>query len=220
MSRLSGYRRELRPASASRLVQVVEKVAMSESEKEQVKIVVTANGTDLDAPASPVFGRCPVYVFVDTETMHFEAIGNPERDTLRGAGFEAAEFVVERGAQAVVTGNVGPNAFSVFQSSGVPVYLSGRGTVREAVEAYETGRLQPVEGANVPTHSGTSGGIGVGVGRGVGRGRRPWDAVPPMPSTPFASREEEITALKETAQELRERLAQVLERLEHLEEED
>ena len=29
-----------------------------------MKIVVTANGTELDAPASPVFGRCPIYIFV------------------------------------------------------------------------------------------------------------------------------------------------------------
>jgi predicted Fe-Mo cluster-binding NifX family protein len=185
-----------------------------------VKIVLTADGTGLDAPASPVFGRCAVYVFVDTETMHFETVGNPDSDILRGAGFQAAEFVIERGAQAVMTGNVGPNAFSVLQSAGVPVYLSGRRTVREAVEAYKTGRLQPVEGANVPTHSGTSGGIGVGVGRGVGRERRTQDAVSPAPPTPPASREEEITALKETAKELRERLAQVLERLEQLEKED
>jgi predicted Fe-Mo cluster-binding NifX family protein len=61
-----------------------------------VRIVVAANGTDLDAPASPVFGRCPVYVFVDTETIHFEVMGNPELDTLRGVGFEAAEFIYRR----------------------------------------------------------------------------------------------------------------------------
>jgi predicted Fe-Mo cluster-binding NifX family protein len=191
-----------------------------ESEKEQVKIVVTANGIDLDAPTSPVFGRCPFYVFVDIGTMHFEAVGNSEFDALRGAGFEAAEFVLERGAQAVVTSNVGPNAFRVFQSSGVPVYISGGGTVREAVEAYETGRLQPVEGASVPTHSGASEGIGVGLGRGVGRERRTRDAVCSKPPTPPTSREEEITALKKTAKELRERLSQVLERLEQIENED
>ena len=185
-----------------------------------MKIVVTANGTDLDAPASPVFGRCPVYVFVDTETMHFEAMKNPEFDTLRGAGFEAAEFVVKRGAQAVMTGSVGPNAFGVFQSSGVPVYLSAGGTVREAVEAYETRRLRPVEGANVPTHSGSDEGVGVDVSRGVGRGRRTRDAVSSMPPAHPASREEEIAALKETAKELRERLARVLEQLEQLEKED
>ena len=183
-----------------------------------MKIVVTANGADFDAPTSPVFGRCPVYVFVDTETMHLKAMGNPEFDALRGAGFQAAEFVVEREAQAVVTGSVGPNAFSVFQSSGVPVYLSAGGTVRETIAAYKAGRLQPVEEANVPTHSGT--GEGMGVGRGVGRGRRTRDAVSLVPPTPPASREEEITALKETAKELRERLAQVLKQLERLEKED
>jgi predicted Fe-Mo cluster-binding NifX family protein len=195
-------------------------IRTTESEKEQVKVVVTANGTDLDTPASPVFGRCPVYVFVDTGTMCFEAVGNPELDTLRGAGFEAADFVVERGAQAVVTGNVGPNAFRVFQASGVPVYLSAGGTVREAVEAYETGRLQPVEGANVPTHSGTDEGIGVSLNRGVGRGRRTREAAPPGAPLSLGSREEEIAALKETARELRERLAQVLEQLEQLGNED
>ena len=182
-----------------------------------MKIVVTANETDLDAPASPVFGRCPVYVFVDTETMHFEAMENPEFDALRGAGFQAAEFAIERGAQAVVAGNVGPNAFGILQASGVPVYLSGGGTVREGIQAFKTGRLQPVEEANVPTHSGIGGGRGVGVDRGAGRGRRTRDAVSPAPPTRPASRAEEITVLKETARELRERLAQVLEQLEQLE---
>jgi predicted Fe-Mo cluster-binding NifX family protein len=184
-----------------------------------VKIVVPANGTDLDAPTSPVFGRCPVYVLVDTETMHFEAMENPEMSSLRGAGFHTPEFIVERGAQAVVTGNVGPNAFKVLQASGVPVYLSGDMTVRKAIEAYKSGRLQPVEEANVPTHSGTTGGIGVGMGDRMNGGRRTRDAVPPvLPMSP-GSREEEIAALRETAEELRDRLAQVLERLEQLEKE-
>jgi predicted Fe-Mo cluster-binding NifX family protein len=141
--------------------------------------------------------------------MHFEAMENPETGALRGAGTQAAEFVVERGVQAVVTGNVGPNAFKVFQVSGVPVYLSGSETVREAIESYKNGRLQPAEEANVPTHSGTSGGRELGMGR-------TWSAVPPMPSTPFASREEESTVLEGMANELRDRLAQVLERLEQL----
>jgi predicted Fe-Mo cluster-binding NifX family protein len=117
-------------------------------------IVVTANGTDLDAPTTLVFGRCPFYVLVDTETMHFEAMENPENSSLRGAGFHAPEFIVERGAQAVVTGNVGPNAFQVLHALGVPVYLFGGGTVRKAIEAYKAGRLQLIEGASVPTHNG------------------------------------------------------------------
>ncbi len=120
-----------------------------------MKIVVTANGADLDAPASPVFGRCPAYIFVDTETMQFEAAENPAVTAGGGAGIQAAQFVIERGAQAVVSGSVGPNAFNVFQAAGVPVYLFGGGTVREAVEAYKAGKLQSVAGANVQAGMGT-----------------------------------------------------------------
>jgi predicted Fe-Mo cluster-binding NifX family protein len=119
-----------------------------------MKVAVTANGVDLNAPISPVFGRCPTYILVDTETMHVEAMVNSGKRSLRGAGFDAPELIAERGAQAVVTGSVGPNAFRVLQDLGVPVYLYKRGTVREAIDAYQAGQLQPAEGANVPTHSG------------------------------------------------------------------
>jgi predicted Fe-Mo cluster-binding NifX family protein len=43
----------------------------------QVRIVVTSSGADLDGLASPIFGRCPAFVFVDTETISFEAVENP-----------------------------------------------------------------------------------------------------------------------------------------------
>jgi predicted Fe-Mo cluster-binding NifX family protein len=86
--------------------------------------------------------------------MGFEAIENPEKSSLRGAGFHAPEILVEHEVQAVVTASVGPNAFRVLQALGLPVYIFAGGTVREAVEAYVAGRLQPAEGANAPTHSG------------------------------------------------------------------
>jgi predicted Fe-Mo cluster-binding NifX family protein len=123
----------------------------------QVKIVVTSDGADLDAPASPVFGRCQSYVFVDPETMEFEAVPNPAITATGGAGIQAAQFVVEHGAQAVLTGNVGPNAFGVFQAGNVPIFLAPPGTVRQAVEAYKSGLLQPLSGP-------TPAWAGVGVG--------------------------------------------------------
>jgi len=135
-----------------------------------MKVVVTANGAGLDAAASPVFGRCPTYVFVDTDTMQCESVPNPAIGASGGAGIQAAQFILERGAQAVMTGNVGPNAFGVFRASEVEVYLFGGGTVREAVEAYEAGRIHPVGGANVPAHSGMGRGTGRGMGQGGGRG--------------------------------------------------
>ena len=190
-----------------------------------MKIVVTANGANLDAQASPVFGRCPAYVFVDTETMQFEAVQNPAVSASGGAGIQAAQFVVERGGQAVVTGHVGPNAYNVFLAANVPVHVFGGGSVRQAVEAYKAGQLPVVGGPNVPAHAGMGAGRGMGMGQGrgmgagTGRGRRMGMAVPgAQPVSEVApAREEEVAALKEMAGDLRSQLTEVLERLDRLE---
>ncbi|MCR4406853.1 MAG: NifB/NifX family molybdenum-iron cluster-binding protein [Anaerolineae bacterium] len=178
-----------------------------------MKIVVTSNGTDLDAPTSPVFGRCSTYIFVDTESMQFEAVPNPAMTASGGAGIQAAQFIVERGAQVVLTGNVGPNAFNVFQAAGVPIYLVGESTVREAVEAYKNGQLQPASRANVQAHA--------GMGPGRGRRRDEGRTAPssgPVPTTD-TERAEEIKALQQAAADLRRQLAEVMERIEKLDKE-
>ena len=129
-----------------------------------MKVVVSSLGENLDAPASPIFGRCPTYVFVDSETMEFEALPNPAMSQGGGAGIQAAQFIIDRGARAVVTGNVGPNAYGVLQAAGLTVYLFRDGTVRQAIEAFKGGQLATAGGATAPAHA--------GMGRGPGRRRR------------------------------------------------
>jgi len=185
-----------------------------------MKIVVSSQGENLDAPASPVFGRCPTYVFVDTETMEFEALPNPAMNQGGGAGIQAAQFVVNQGAQAVLSGNLGPNAFDVLQAAGVPGYLIPEGTVRQAVEAYQAGQLQPMGGANVAAHAGMGGGGG-GMGRGMGRAMPPQSTAPAVAaSLPQAAQETELAELRETLKGLRQQLAETMERIEQFEEED
>lgn len=173
-----------------------------------MKIVVSSQGENLDAAASPVFGRCPTFIFADTETMAFEALPNPAMSQGGGAGIQAAQFVVNQGAQAVLTGNLGPNAFDVLQAANVPGYHVPEGTVRQAVEAFNAGKLQPMGGANVAAHA------GMGGGRGMGWGRR---AVAPSP--PQSTREAELAELRETLKSLRQQLAETMEKIEKLEKE-
>ncbi len=191
-----------------------------------MKIVVTSNGSDLDAQASPVFGRCPWYLFVDTETMEVEAMENPAMEAASGAGIQAAQFVVEQGADALVTGNVGPNAFDVLRSADVPVYLLEGGTVREAIDAYKEGELSETSGATGPAHAGLGGARGMGQGtmrarrtRGPASGRAaPSPPVTTPQTTSTGSRSQEVAELKEMAADLRRQLADVMERLDQLEE--
>lgn len=193
-----------------------------------MRIVVSAEGDTLDSPASPVFGRCPTYIFVDSETMQFEAVPNPAMNQGGGAGIQAAQFVVERGAQAVLSGNLGPNAFDVLQAAGIPSYLVPEGTVRQAVEALKAGQVQPMGGANVAAHAGMGGGAGLGAGRGMGMGRgmgrgrgmrsgfQPAAPAQPAPEPPPPA---ELAQLRETLKSLRQQLAATMERIEKLEKE-
>ncbi len=185
-----------------------------------MRIVVSAQGETLDAPASPVFGRCPIYIFVDSETMQFEAVPNPAMSQGGGAGIQAAQFVVERGAQAVLTGNLGPNAFDVLEAAGIASYLVPEGTVRQAVEAFKAGRVQSMGGANVAAHAGMGGGAGLGAGRGMGRGmsRGFQPATPPLPAT-VSLPESELAQLHEELKSLRQQLAETMDKIERLEKE-
>jgi predicted Fe-Mo cluster-binding NifX family protein len=185
-----------------------------------MKIVVSANGASLDAPASPVFGRCPWYVFVDTETMEAEAVENPAMSAGGGAGIQAAQFVIEHGARAVITGNVGPNAFNVFNAAGVPIYIGQGETVRDAVRAFTDGQLREVGGATGPAHAGMRRGVGRGMGMGIGREMSQAPVSPATSPAPRSteSRTEQIAELRDMAADLRKQLAQVMDRLDQLEE--
>ncbi len=115
-----------------------------------MKIAFTATGNDLDSQVDPCFGRAQQFVVVDTDTEAFEAHDNTMNlQAASGAGIQAARFVAELGAHAVVTGNVGPKAYATLSAAGVEVYVDAGGTVREALEAWRAGRLAGASGPTV-----------------------------------------------------------------------
>ena len=146
-----------------------------------MKVAVAASGDNLDGPLDPRFGRCPMFLIVDADSMEFELLQNPGALAGQGAGIEAAQLVANAGAQAVIAGNYGPNAYHTLAAGGVEALTGASGTVRQAVEAFKAGQLSAVEGASVPPHSGlggtggvtppaSPGGTGTGMGGGGGRG--------------------------------------------------
>jgi predicted Fe-Mo cluster-binding NifX family protein len=111
-----------------------------------VNICVTAQGDNLDAPVDPRFGRCQYFMIVDPETFQYEAMRNPNIETTGGAGIQSGQIMADRQVKAVVTGNVGPNAFQTLNTAGIPVITGASGSVRQTVEKYNKGELQQTEG--------------------------------------------------------------------------
>ena len=79
-----------------------------------MKLCITSSGQNLDDTIDPRFGRCQYFIMVDSESMRFEAIQNPAISAGGGAGIQAAQLVANQGAEVVLTGNVGPNAFNTL----------------------------------------------------------------------------------------------------------
>lgn len=118
-----------------------------------MRIVVTAQGPGLDSPVDPRFGRARHFVLADTESGAMTAHDNAQNlNAPQGAGIQAAQAVARLGAEAVLTGHVGPKAFAVLNAAGIAVYTGAAGTVREAIEGLKSGKLRAAESADVEGH--------------------------------------------------------------------
>ncbi len=113
-------------------------------------VAVTSEGPTLDDAVDPRFGRAGGFVVVNTETMQATYVDNGGSQAMsHGAGIQAAENVAGAGAGAVLTGYVGPKAFTALRAVGIDVVqdLSGM-TVRQAVERYVSGQAAPADAPN------------------------------------------------------------------------
>jgi len=114
-----------------------------------MEICITSKGDNLDSQIDPRFGRCQYFIFVDPETFKFEAIQNPNIDSMGGAGIQSGQLIAGKQVKAIITGNVGPNAFQTLQAAGVDVITSVAGSVKETVEKYVRGELKTIQGPSV-----------------------------------------------------------------------
>lgn len=118
-----------------------------------MKVAVTSQGADLAHEVDPRFGRARCFIVFDTDTGAFTSHDNTQNlNAVQGAGIQAARNVADLEVEAVVTGNVGPKAFSVLKQANVKVYLGAKGSVKEALEQFQAGQLASASKPNVEGH--------------------------------------------------------------------
>ena len=118
-----------------------------------MKVAVTSQGPDVSSEVDPRFGRARYFIVIDADTGEFTTHDNAQNlGAVQGAGIQAARNVVELGADAVITGNVGPKAFRSLQAGGVKVYIGATASVTDAVEQFKAGQLECAGKPNVEGH--------------------------------------------------------------------
>ncbi len=123
-------------------------------------VAISSSGTSLDSNVDQRFGRCPYFIFYNTDNDNFEFAENESRQAMGGAGIQTGQMIANKGAKAVITGNVGPNAFRVLASTNLKVYSGITGSIRDAVEKFKKGELKEISGPDVGSHFGSGGGGG------------------------------------------------------------
>jgi predicted Fe-Mo cluster-binding NifX family protein len=119
-----------------------------------MKLVISSRGNTLESEVDPRFGRCQYFIVYDDGSEEPEALNNSAQSASGGAGIQAAQTVIKSGAKVVLTGNVGPNAFQALEAGGVSVFTGASGSVKEAIERYQAGKLDSSEKPSVRPHFG------------------------------------------------------------------
>jgi predicted Fe-Mo cluster-binding NifX family protein len=114
-----------------------------------MKIVVSAKGATPESDVDPRFGRASCFLVFDTGSGAWQSVDNaPAISAAHGAGIQSAETVCGLGAEIVISGHVGPKAFTVLAAGGVKVYQGDARTARQAVEAFQRGQLPELSDSN------------------------------------------------------------------------
>jgi len=102
-----------------------------------MKIAISSSGDNLQSEVDSRFARCPYYIIYDTDNGSFEAIKNESLIARGGAGVQASRNIVEMGVKAVISGNIGPNAFRVLSAAAIRIYSGATGSVNDVIERFK-----------------------------------------------------------------------------------
>ena len=121
-----------------------------------MKVAISSTGKNLESEVDERFGRCPYFLIVEIENKEIKnvkSIENTAKEQTGGAGIVAGEIVAKQKVDAVITVNLGPRAFSVFEQFGIKIY-QGQGKINDVVQEFLEGKLKELTNANGPQHMG------------------------------------------------------------------
>lgn len=103
--------------------------------------VPTLDDAGPEARISQHFGSAPYFAVVDTGSERFELVANAHAQHAHGA-CNPLSVVMSHHVDAVVCRGLGRGALAKLDAAGVPVFVTDRGAVAEALAEFAAGKLQ------------------------------------------------------------------------------
>ena len=122
-----------------------------------MKIAISSTDKNIESELDARFGRCNYFLIVeieDNKVKDFKAIENTAKSQMGGAGIVAGEIVAKQKVDAIITVNIGPRAFSVFEQFKIKIYQR-EGKIKKVVQDFLDKKLKELTNANGPQHHGS-----------------------------------------------------------------
>jgi len=108
-----------------------------------MKIALSAPRPGDEATLEMRFGRCPIFAVYDSDRDEFEWYENEGINAPSGAGTGAAQALLDRGVEAVISGQFGPKAVAVLEAGGVKMFSAPPDLpLTEVVAKWQAGELK------------------------------------------------------------------------------
>ena len=114
-----------------------------------MKIVISATGRDMESNIDATFHRSPFFLIVDTDTNSQKTLENETKERPSEIGAIVGQIVANEGIDVVITTDIGPRAFEVFEQYGIKIYHA-KGKVNNAIQQLEMGKLPEITKATIP----------------------------------------------------------------------
>ncbi len=96
-----------------------------------MKILIGADGNNLESMVSKRFGHSNYFILYDTNSKTYEATKNEEHQKHNHQNL--IEYI-NKGVEIFIVGNIGPHAFETIKSFDKKIFLARKMTVDEAIK--------------------------------------------------------------------------------------
>ena len=115
-----------------------------------MKVVISATGRNEESNIDEKFHRCPFFLVIDTKTNLLKTLENTKKEYPDEIGAFVGQIVANEGVDTVLTTNIGPRAFAIFEQYGIKIYRA-KGKVSAAIQQFKEGKLPEITKATILT---------------------------------------------------------------------
>jgi predicted Fe-Mo cluster-binding NifX family protein len=129
-----------------KLQKMMNKLENKKKSKDKIVCIATMGQNGLYDYVSEHFGRSPTFTIVNLSTNEVKVIPNTS-EHMGGFGYPP-EIMAKEGVEVVLCSSLGPRAIGMFEQYGIEVYVGATGMVKDAIQAWQTGRLHVATNEN------------------------------------------------------------------------